>query len=188
MAAQETHYTVEAFDAFIDLPENAGKRFELYQGTLIETLPSPPLHVYIASLAYYFIANFVEGKGLGVAYADGCLFYLPNGDCWIPDAAYVSFARQPGIPDRYTIAPDLAVEVVSPGNNPREILHKVESYIECGTQVVWVIYPAEKIVDVWRPAAPGQLLKQKLTLTDRLDGSPVLPGLSIPLTSIFPAE
>ncbi|MBL8152872.1 MAG: Uma2 family endonuclease [Anaerolineae bacterium] len=186
--AQEKHYTVEAFDALINLPENADKRFELDQGSLIEVVPSQPIHVYIGSWVYHLIANFLEGKGLGVAYADGCLFYLPNGDCWIPDAAYVSFARQPGIPERYTLAPDLAVEVVSPGNSPREILHKVESYIEGGTRIVWVVYPAEKIVDVWRPAAPGQLLKQKLTLSDHLDGGEVLPGLSIPLAAIFPAE
>lgn len=36
LAAHEKHYTVEAFDTFIDLPENADKRFELYQGTLID--------------------------------------------------------------------------------------------------------------------------------------------------------
>jgi Uma2 family endonuclease len=188
LAAQEKHYTIEAFDAFINLPENADKRFELYQGTLIEVAMPQPIHVFIASLIYRLIANFLEGKDLGVAYADGCLFYLPNGDCWIPNAAYVSFARQGGIPDRYTLAPDLAVEVVSPTNNPREILHKVESYIECGTRIVWVVYPAEKIVDVWRPVAPGQLLKQKLTLSDHLDGGEVLPGLSIPVSAIFPAE
>jgi Uma2 family endonuclease len=58
--------------------------------------------------------------------------------------------RQPTLPAKFSIAPDLAVEVVSPSNRPRQMLDKAELYLISGTQLVWVVYPEERVVDVYK--------------------------------------
>src|SRR5574337_639512 len=129
----------------------------MVKGVIHEVIMPNPIRDFIASLIYRLFGDFVAQHDLGFAFADGCMFYLPNGDKFIPDAAFVSKERQPTIPAKYEIAPDLAVEVVSPSNKPRDILNKVESYIACGTRLVWVVYPDDKVVDVWRPGRNGRL-------------------------------
>jgi Uma2 family endonuclease len=86
----------------------------------------------------------------------------------------------------FNAAPDLAVEVVSPSNSPRDLLTKIEHYLEFGTQLVWAVYPDEQIVDVYRLADDGGMHIQKFTVGDRLDGENVLPGFSLPVRNIFP--
>src|SRR5438128_339171 len=78
-----------------------------------------------------------------------CAFAVPDlarrclrvrGNVRSPDASFVSTGRFPNdrVPDDFaTLAPDLAVEVVSPGDRPRHILDKVSEYLEAGTRLVW---------------------------------------------------
>ena len=176
----------EQFELLINAPENADKWFEMLRGIIYEVVMPTPIHAFIASLIYRFIANFLDTHPLGFAYADGCMFYLPNGDHFIPDAAFVSKEHAPIIPSRYDIAPDLAVEVISPSNKPDDMLLKIEGYIECGTRLVWAIYPEEKLVRVWRSDGKGRASVQKLDLNGVLDGEDVLPGFKLAIKDIFP--
>jgi len=178
----------EQFELIINAPENADKRFEMLRGVICEVNNRPPIYPYIGSLIYRMIANFLDFHPLGFAFADGCMFYLPNGDKVIPDAAFVSKEHVPFVPERYDIAPDLAVEVISPSNKPDDMLLKIESYIECGTRLVWAVYPEEKLVRVWRPDGKGRTSVQKLDLNGILDGEDVLPGFTLAVKDIFPAQ
>lgn len=187
MFISERVYTREEFETYINLPENQNRWFELYRGIIREVIMPTPLHAFIASLIARLIGNFVAERDLGIVYADGCMFSLPNGDDLIPDAAFVSKARMPTVPEKYEIAPDLAVEVISPSNKPDDILYKIESYIECRTRLVWVVYPDEKLVRVWRPGGQNRAVMQRLDLNGTLDGEDVLPGFKLPVKDIFPA-
>lgn len=86
------------------------------------------------------------------------------------------------------IPPDLAVEVVLPSNRPRQMLNKIELYLQSGTRLVWVIYPDERVADVYRMDEDGRLISQKLTLNDSFDGEDVLPQFKLPVKDIFPAS
>jgi len=178
----------EQFELLINAPENADKWFEMIRGVIYEVVMPTPIHAFIASLIYRLIANFLDTHPLGFAYADGCMFYMPNGDDVIPDAAFVSKERLSIIPARYEIAPDLAVEVISPSNKPDDMLSKIESYIECGTRLVWAVYPEEKLVRVWRPDGKGRASVQKLNITGILDGEDVLPSFTVAVKDIFPPQ
>ncbi|MBI1281171.1 MAG: hypothetical protein GC179_23800 [Anaerolineaceae bacterium] len=180
--------TDEQFEQLINAPENADKWFEMLRGIIYEVIVPTPIHAFIGSLIYRLIANFLDVHPLGFAFADGCMFYLPNGDKVIPDAAFVSKEHVPFVPERYDIAPDLAVEVISPSNKPDDMLLKIESYIECGTRLVWAVYPEEKLVRVWRPDGKGRTSVQKLDLNGILDGEDVLPGFTLAVKDIFPAQ
>lgn len=83
-------------------------------------------------------------------------------------------------------APDLAVEVVSPGNNEEEISLKTETYLRYGTRLVWVVYPKQQKIHVYRPdIETGEARLRFLRSDDTLDGEDVLPGFKLPLRALF---
>ncbi len=88
-----------------------------------------------------------------------------------------SWDRIPGrrVPDEAipTLAPDLAIEVLSVGNTAREMLLKREDYFRVGVRLVWLIDPRARIVSVYTSAESPTVL---LAESDILDAAPVLPG------------
>lgn len=186
MSAQtELKISAEAFWAFVNQPENAEKCFELHEGEIVET-PSPsPLHGIIVALITRLLLNFVLEHKLGHVVGDNTDFELASGTVFKPDAAYVSFSRYPRIPDCFAGAPDLAVEVISPTNSPKEIAFKVETYLKHGSHAVWTVYPEDKTVRVHTRAERG-ILTRTLTGDSALDAGAALPGFSIPVSAVFP--
>jgi Uma2 family endonuclease len=90
--------------------------------------------------------------------------------------------RQPELSDdAYNpLAPDLAVEVVSPTDSYKDVSRKVSHYRAAGT-TVWVVLPDEQEIEVHIPGEPVQVLR----INDILAGGTVLAGFSVPLTMIF---
>jgi Uma2 family endonuclease len=86
------------------------------------------------------------------------------------------------VPDDFAdLAPDLAVEVVSPGDRPRHVLDKVGEYLEAGARLVWVIDPRKGKAVVHRSLSDARELGPQ----DTLDGDDVLPGFSCRLADIL---
>jgi Uma2 family endonuclease len=79
--------------------------------------------------------------------------------------------------------PDLAVEVLSPGNTRGEMEIKLEEYARAGVKLVWYVDPKRKEVDVYPRANPKR--KKTVTMAGLLDGGDVLPGFSLPVAKIF---
>ncbi|MDZ4670129.1 MAG: Uma2 family endonuclease [Phototrophicales bacterium] len=178
--------TLPEFAQFIQLPENANKTYELIQGSVIE-MPAPsPVHAYIGGIIYATILHYLRQHPLGFAFPDSVSYILLDDTEVIPDVSFISYQHQKTLPEKFTIPPDLAVEVVSPSNRPRQMLNKIELYLKSGTQLVWVIYPDEKVADVYRMDEDGRLISQKLTSKDSFSGEDVLPEFALPLKDIFP--
>ncbi len=89
--------------------------------------------------------------------------------------------READANDYWPIAPDLAVEVVSPSDRAAEVLAKVAEYLEAGTRLVWVVYPQTQKIVVYRPSADVQLL----SVGDTLEGEDVVPGFACPVAEVF---
>ena len=161
-----------------------GKRFELVQGVLIEMSPVGGLHGIIALKIGSLLLAHVEHNRLGVVTVETG-YILENAPQTVraPDVGFVRHERmpQPFGPRYIPIAPDLAVEVVSPGDAASEVEAKVLDYLRAGVALVWVIYPDTHTVmahtagDVQR-RGPG----------DTLDGGAVLPGFTVSVSAIFP--
>jgi Uma2 family endonuclease len=81
----------------------------------------------------------------------------------------------------YVGAPDLAVEVFSPNDSPREVNDKARMWISFGVPLVWVVNPDTRSVDAHRP----NLTLLTLTEDDTLDGGNVLPGFTCPVRDLF---
>lgn len=171
--------TVEDFDQFVELPENADKRFEFIGGEAVE-VPSNPYSSHIASIIHGELYIFLKGKNLGYLTGEGG-GYRVYGDRYAPDVAFLrkgkTLSKQGYNPD----PPDLAVEVLSPGNTESEMRLKVVNYMNDGA-TVWVVDYESKTVDVF---VPGQKAV-RLTEKDTLDGGAVLPGFTLPVADIFP--
>ena len=101
-----------------------------------------------------------------------------------PDIAFVRRDRIPptGVPVAYwELAPDLAVEVISPSESAEDIREKIHEYLAAGTSLVWIIYPRRRGVEVWR--ADGSRVELPATAT--LSGEDVVPGFELPVAEIF---
>jgi Uma2 family endonuclease len=186
MVVQQKLYTAEEFWAMTDQFE-ADKQYELVEGVIVEMAASSPENTIIAGRVLAFLFNHVDNHDLGfVTGADGD-YTLSPGDVRIPDVAYISRERTPTIPRIFEGAPDLAVEVISPGESPRQVHDKTELYLKTGARLVWNIYPEDKVVEVWQATGDGGLIFHTLTIDGVLDGGAVLPGFSLPVSKIFPA-
>ena len=101
------------------------------------------------------------------------------------DVAYVSHARLAGsgYPEKAapTIGPDLAVEILSPSNTPKEMDRKLRDYFASDTRLVWYIDPRKRNVRVYTSVEDVETLGENSTL----DGGDVLPGFALPLAEFF---
>ena len=168
------------------LPEAPGKRHELVKGELVEVPGAGALHGLIAGLIYRLLAAFVDERGSGYAFGDGVGYILGRHPdlVRIPDASYVAREHVPegDIPEGFwSIAPDLAVEVVSPHDRAEDVHGKVGEYLAAGTRLVWVLWPRSRAVTVH--AAGGET--RELGAADELDGGDVLPGFRVGVASLF---
>jgi Uma2 family endonuclease len=78
-------------------------------------------------------------------------------------------------------APDLAVEVVSPGDTVREVEEKVKEWLEAGARMVWAVRPKLRMITVYRSLTDVVVLTEK----DTLDAGDVVPGFRIAVADVF---
>jgi Uma2 family endonuclease len=168
----------------VRLNDRDGRLYELVNGTLVEKV----MGFSESNLATYLIravGNYLDEHDIGeLVGADGMMQIFPNL-VRIPDVAFISSSRLPGgnVPTDQVprIVPDLAVEVLSPGNTKREMTRKLEEYFRAGVRVVWFVNLNHRTVTVYTSPDAAELLGE----TDTLDGGEVLPGFRLSLTRLF---
>lgn len=157
---------------------------ELIRGELYPIMPAGTLHGIVASRLSAFLTIYVLENALGEVTAAETGFRLKNQSTVGADLGFISQKNLAkfGVPDSFfPIAPDLAVEVVSPSNTSEEISTKIEDYLESGSRLVWIIYPKRKVVVVYRADNTISFLHE----TDELDGENVISNFQLPLEKIF---
>ncbi len=158
---------------------------ELINGTLVEK-PVTFYESFVATRLSTLLSNHAMPRRLGIVLGADAMMRLVPGQVRLPDVSFVSIQRLPGgqvprepIP---SIAPDLAVEVLSPSNTRAEMRQKLAEYFESGTRLVWLIDPPSKTVAVYEGAvAPARTLSE----SDTLDGGTVLPGFTLVIAELF---
>jgi Uma2 family endonuclease len=163
-------------------------RRELVNGEVVEMAPVGGIHGQVTTRICRSLSEHTERHGGGeVLTGDvGFVLNLPNDPERVraPDVSFVSTHRLPGgqPPEGFFPgAPDLAVEILSPSDNPLQIQLKVRDYLDAGTRLVWVIAPQAKTVTVYRADGSARLLREQ----EHLAGEDVLPGLAISLAELF---
>jgi Uma2 family endonuclease len=161
------------------------KLVELVRGRLVVREPPGYVHGDVAMRLGTLLAAYAHERGLGRVLAAETGFKLQSD----PDtvrAADVAFIRLERVPDPRPVgypalAPDLAVEVLSPRDRPGETLNKVGDWLDAGTRLVWVIDPERRLARVYRLDGT----ESQLSGDAALDGEDVLPGFTCPLASIL---
>jgi Uma2 family endonuclease len=186
MALREKLYTAEEFFQIAALPENDEKRLELEDGMIVEVEmgSSSRLNTVVGMRVGYFLNGFVIPNDLGyVTGADGG-FKLASGKVRRPDVAFIS--KRHGIAlvgVEFTVAPDLAVEIVSPDE---DVFKKANEYFRAGTRLVWAVYTEDRIVYVMRQDTDGSIHSTPHGIDAILDGGDVLPGFRLSVRDLFP--
>jgi Uma2 family endonuclease len=173
--------TPEAFDVWVQQPENQSVDYEFFQGKAVAKMVSNAYSSIIGARVVRYVDAFADENNLGfVTGADGG--YQIGDERYIPDAAFISRARQPQPPtEAYNpIPPDLAIEVKSPTDDIPAMTVKIINYLQAGVAVWWFI-PEHRMVQVF---VPGQK-PVVLGIDDTLSGGAVLPGFTLPLRSIY---
>jgi Uma2 family endonuclease len=189
MSATTHEKTLLTAEDFWEIPDVAGKRFELVEGELIEMPAAGGTHGYIVKVLLRLLDPFVVANDLGEVFGDG-LGYIISRDpdvVRVPDVSFVARERIPagGIPEGFIpFAPDLAVEVVSPNDRADDVHDKVREYLGAGTRMVLVLWPKHRSVSVHEPG----LVARELGPEDELDGGDVLPGFRVRVGELFAVE
>lgn len=190
MATQEKTINATVFYELARQPQYADKSLELIDGAIIE-MPKPGgLHGEILSRFVMYLTRFVIENNLGRTTTGETGFITiqnPDGRDRVRgiDAAFISYERSPDpLPSGLIpFMPNLAVEVISPGNAAEDIHEKVMELLTAGTDMVWVIYPNTRTVVVHN--ATGA---KTFTENDTLIGADVLPGFELSVNQIFPSN
>jgi len=161
---------------------------ELVDGEVVEMAPVGGIHGDVTGRIYRKVAEYADAHPSGKALVGdvGFILNLPRDPERVrtPDVAFISTARLPGgqLPARFIVgAPDLAVEVLSPSDDPVDVQQKVRDYLDAGAQLVWVIAAQARTATVYRANGSARLLRDH----DSLEGEQVLPGLTVRLADVF---
>lgn len=157
---------------------------ELADGTLVEKAMGTRESL-LAGLILHYLWAYLDEHDLGTALgADGMVRLMP-GLVRIPDVSFIRWEQLPGgqLPDEpvASVAPDLVVEVLSPGNTPAEMRRKLKEYFLAGTRLVWIIDPVRQTAVVHT----GPDVSKRVGKTGSLDGGAVLPGFVLALPALF---
>ena len=160
------------------------KHVELVRGVLVVREPPGLRHGRIAIELGSRLADHVRRGSLGRVYVESG-FHLASDPDTVrgPDIAFISQGRVPEPePAGYAaLAPDLVVEILSPGDRPGEVLAKVADWLSGGTRLVWVVDADRRVARVYRADGTESVLSAE----EALLGEDVLPEFSCPLEAIL---
>lgn len=167
---------------FMQLEFAGVENSELLDGRISLTPPPGDEHGRVADEIRHHLSLFDPKRQLGRVWMNS-RFQLNDKTALAPDLAFVLAARVPpratGV---VTCVPDLAVEIVSPTDEPKDIKAKIEIYLAAQTPLLWLIYPTKKRVDIYRV---GQTAAETLGLADILSGENIIVGFQLPIKNLF---
>ncbi len=171
------------------------ERLELIKGKIFKMSPAPSrLHQQVSVNLLKALAIFLEGKS--------CKIYTAPFDVRFPKKSKadkdIYTVLQPDLcvicdksklDDRGCLgAPDLVIEILSPGNNKKELLNKYEVYEEFGVKEYWIVSPGDKTVLIYTLDEAGKYQPSKLfTLSEEVT-STVLPDFVLNIDAVFEDE
>jgi Uma2 family endonuclease len=171
----------------LTLPDD-GYQYEVVEGVLVRMAGSGFDATTLGFELGAELRNYARPRRLGrVTGADG-VYKFPGAETGlVPNVGFLTAANVALIADRkkpIPFAPDLAVEVASPDQQPDALAAKARTYLDGGTRLVWIVWPGRQEIDVWRAGRSVGPVAE-LQASDMLDGEDVVPGFSYPVASLF---
>jgi Uma2 family endonuclease len=184
--AEPVHWTAEDLLRLSD----AGFRFELVQGELVRMAPTGGSHGLRTGRLHTALGAYADAHGLGEVAAAVTGFDLtqPSDGAQTVLAPATAFVRSENVPlldvEGYPhVAPDLVVETASPNQSRDGLAGKARAWLQAGERLVWVVWPKQRVVDVWLPGNERPHAKRDVDGT--LDGGEVVPRFSYTVAALF---
>jgi Uma2 family endonuclease len=178
----KTQISVAEFDR-LEQPDEL--RYELDEGELIEmTKPRYEPHNRIVRAIDRALLAYVAGNPIGEILSADNLFVLGPATKRSPDLSFLTAERMRRIEAGKDIqgAPDLAIEVLSPSDKATAMRRKIKQYFGAGCQLVWIVYPASREVEVWESASgPVRVLGED----EMLEAPSLLPHFQLKISGLF---
>lgn len=171
-----------SLEAFLALPEEK-PALEFVDGVVQQKMAAKPVHGAIQSFLVVAINQFARPRRLGIVFSE--TRFVKDNWSPVPD---VSFYSRDSLtvrraPDNFVIAPDLAIEILSPGQTVTDLLKKCLDFLERGARVAVVVSPPDETVLILRPGETLVLLKG----SSRINLDDVLPGIQLTVEELFQA-
>lgn len=186
VSAARTQVTADELPAISVRLSALGQRTELVRGGLIVMAPAGGRHGQVAHRVGLFVGNHVLERNLGRVFAAETGFLLRRNPDTVraPDVAFVAGERL-GVEETpagfLEMAPDLVVEVVSPGDSAVAVRDKVDDWLAAGTRIVWLVYPETRSVVVHRRGHTAETFSED----DPLNGAPVFEDFAVRVQELF---
>lgn len=159
------------------------KEYEIVDGQPVEKEMGGARHGGVGVRLIIRLGSHVEAHGLGGVYGPDTTFLIGHNER-LPDVSFVAAARIPaeGEPEGiWPMAPDLAVEIISPNDLYEKVHSKMREYFAAGVRQVWLISPEHKTVTILH--SPTQITI--LTEEDELTGGDLLPAFRCPVRELY---
>jgi Uma2 family endonuclease len=178
-------FTTKDLDA---MPDIEGVRYEIIDGELYVSTAPHWGHQHASFVLGSALYNWIGATGLGAAMPTPGLVSIDDQNV-IPDLVWISAARLEGALDsagHLTIAPELIVEVLSPGaaHELRDRAIKLDLYSRLNVEEYWIVDWRARQVEVYRRSGDELLLVETLTGGDTLT-SPLLPGFACRISTLW---
>ena len=181
-------YTVADFDWLAQLPQYRDSRFEIVEGEIVDMPPVGEWHGFGSTRIGRLLDEFVEATSAGIVTSETGYYDKEDDETLLgPDVAFRR-TDKPADPDsdRFVpVMPDLAVEIKSPGNSYLAMQRKARLYLKRGTEIVWLVYPERRQVEVCALDEDGEITSEIVSADGELSGADVLPGFTLPLSRLF---
>ena len=173
--------------ADLDACPDDNNRYELIEGELfVSRAPGLPHQIVIQNFQVA-LADYLKNNPIGrVVPGAGAVF--SDYDAVIPDLAFVSNEQWSDIVtnDRFNAAPDLVIEVMSPGkeNRDRDLLVKRQLYAKYGVAEYWIVDAENRLVEIYRLRDIRLENAGTFRIGDEITTS-LLPGFRMSISAVF---
>jgi Uma2 family endonuclease len=175
---------------------NAGDSvwIEVEDGELVEVERTMTfMHVFAIQNLFFILQSYLLTNKLGIVFMDGGRFRLEGTAegirrAYVPDLSYVRAERIP--PDfdwnasTMPLTPDLAVEVISPGQSNAAMLKRIAAYLDAGAQEAWLLLPGRKALHQY---LRDEDIVRVYQGDELIDVSALFPGLEVRVSEVFKA-
>jgi Uma2 family endonuclease len=168
---------------FLELPE-AKPALEYVDGVVRQKVAPKLPHSRLQSKLAEGVNQFTEPRKLAMAFTE--LRVTFGGRSYVPDVTVYLWHRVPvdaedNMLEDCVEPPDVAIEILSPGQSAAELARQCQWYVDHGAQIVLLIDPRRQRVRDFRPGRPAR----SLASVDSIDFTAVLPGFTWPVRELF---
>ena len=174
-------------EAELQAMADKGYNHEIINGELVRSPKNNFQHEQICERLNFALEAFNRVHRLGAVFGSSMGFWMANRNCRAPDVSFVTkerllrFGFKPSTKTFFSGAPDLGVEVLSPGNTRAEIDERLADFFASGARIVWIVHPDEEFVEVCHSRTDRCIIGPAAVL----EGEDLLPGFRLPVADLF---